>query len=92
MEDTPVPASTDITLADLINVVKIIDVVAGRGGFRGEELGSVGSVRDKISAFIETARPPEEGDENPLPANQAPEETPAVEKPKTKNSASRTKA
>lgn len=49
-----------ITLVDLQNTLRIIDVAAERGAFKGGELTSVGSVRDKLAAFLEVALPKEE--------------------------------
>lgn len=49
-----------ITLVDLQNTLRIIDVAAERGAFRGSELTSVGSVRDKLASFLEATMPKEE--------------------------------
>jgi hypothetical protein len=49
-----------ITLVDLQNTLRIIDVAAERGAFKGGELSSVGSVRDKLAAFLEATMPKEE--------------------------------
>jgi hypothetical protein len=49
-----------ITLVDLQNLLQVIDVAAQRGAFRGNELTSVGAVRDKLAAFLEAALPKEE--------------------------------
>ena len=46
------PADVGLNVQDIINVVKIIDVVSGRGAVKGEELSSVGTVRDRLVAFI----------------------------------------
>jgi hypothetical protein len=40
-------------ITDLQNVVKVIDVAAERGAFKGNELSAVGSIRDKIAGFLE---------------------------------------
>ena len=42
----------EITLNDFANIVRIIDVASRRGAFEGKELSSVGSVRDKVEAFV----------------------------------------
>jgi hypothetical protein len=52
--------SPQITLVDLQNTLRIIDVAAERGAFKGGELTSVGSVRDKLAAFLEANLPKEE--------------------------------
>lgn len=49
-----------ITITDLQNILQVIDVAATRGAFRGNELSSVGSVRDKLSTFLEAVAPKEE--------------------------------
>jgi hypothetical protein len=46
-----------IGVVDLQNVVQIIDAAAERGAFRGNELASVGSVRDRIDAFVKAVSP-----------------------------------
>lgn len=42
-----------ITIPDVTNALRIIDVAAERGAFRGPELSQVGSVRDRIAAFLD---------------------------------------
>lgn len=51
------PAVT-ITLTDIDNMVKVIDTVTARGAFRGEEMSSVGTLRDRFVAFLKAATPP----------------------------------
>lgn len=56
---------------DLINrvtrsTIAVIDTVAGRGGFRGEELATIGQLRDQSVALIQmieniSGEPSEEG-------------------------------
>ena len=46
-----------LNVQDIINVVKIIDVVSGRGAVKGEELSSVGTVRDRLVAFVNANAP-----------------------------------
>jgi hypothetical protein len=58
-EETPQEAP-QITLVDLQNALRIIDFAAERGAFKGGELSSVGSVRDKIATFLESVLPKEE--------------------------------
>ena len=45
-------------LFDLVNrvtrsTVAVIDTIAGRGGFRGEELATIGQLRDQSIAVIQ---------------------------------------
>lgn len=56
--DTPT-----IGVNDLEACVKIIDACAQRGAFKGEELGSVGNIRDRLSAFIDANKPAEPEDD-----------------------------
>lgn len=60
MSDETQAEVPQITLVDLQNTLRIIDVAAERGAFKGGELTSVGSVRDKLAAFLEAALPAEE--------------------------------
>ena len=61
------PEDVVLNVQDIINVVKIIDVVSGRGAVKGDELSSVGSVRDRLVAFVNanTPQPPAEEDVEP---------------------------
>lgn len=54
-DDTP--STPQINLSDMQNVLRIIDVAAERGAFRGNELTTVGGVRDKLAAFLEATLP-----------------------------------
>lgn len=57
-EQTP-----QIGVADLEAVVQIIDACSQRGAFKGDELASVGSVRNRIDAFVKANKPVEKTDE-----------------------------
>lgn len=46
-------ATPSITVNDVAAMLQIIDAAAQRGAFRGEELSSVGAVRDKAAAFVD---------------------------------------
>lgn len=48
---------TPITLADIAVAVKIIDVCAERGAFKGDEMANVGRVREKFAAFVKENSP-----------------------------------
>lgn len=56
MTDTQV----NITLNDIIGVISLIDVVSSRGAFKGQELTPVGTLRDKLSLFVEQNKPKED--------------------------------
>lgn len=60
MSETVQEETPQITIVDLQNILQVIDVAASRGAFRGNELTSVGSVRDKLAAFLEAVAPKEE--------------------------------
>ena len=52
-----------IGVADLEAVVQIIDACSQRGAFKGDELASVGSVRNRIDAFVKANKPVQPADE-----------------------------
>ena len=60
-EQTP-----QIGVADLEAVVQIIDACSQRGAFKGDELASVGSVRNRIDAFVKANKPVEKAKEEQL--------------------------
>ncbi len=45
---------TGIQIADLQTILNIIDLASSRGAFRANELTQVGSVADKLGAFLRT--------------------------------------
>lgn len=49
-----------ISLADFSAALQIIDACTQRGAFRGEELSSVGQLRDRINAFVQHHAPSKE--------------------------------
>jgi hypothetical protein len=51
--ETPTPVGGDITIQDFDSIVRVIDVVTQRGAFRGEELASIGALREKFSAAVQ---------------------------------------
>lgn len=63
-ESANTPADVGLTVQDIVNVVKIIDVVSGRGAVKGEELSSVGQVRDRLVAFVNANSPQPPADED----------------------------
>jgi hypothetical protein len=42
-----------LNLQDMANLVRIIDVSADKGQFKGPELSTVGGIRDRLVATIE---------------------------------------
>lgn len=72
-QEAPAQAPT-LGLADLKNVLVVIDLASSRGAFRTQEFAAVGSVYSKVAAFLEAAAPaPEEAAEGDAPAEAAPE-------------------
>jgi hypothetical protein len=69
--------SDNAEMIDLANrvtrsTVAVIDTVAARGGFRGEELGTIGQLRDQCIALIQLVEAAqgvdgEEGEATPIP-------------------------
>ena len=46
-----------LTLADISTVVNVIDAVSRRGGFEGQELAGVGTLRNKLVAYVNQRAP-----------------------------------
>ena len=46
-----------LSLQDLATVVQIIDICSRRGGFEGQELESVGGLRNRVVAFVNASAP-----------------------------------
>ena len=63
MEDN-MQEAPQLNISDLFSVIKIIDACSERGAFKGNEMASVGAVRDRIAAFAETNQPVEESNED----------------------------
>ena len=53
-----------LNINDLVSIVKIIDACSERGAFKGNEMASVGAVRERIAAFAEANQPVEEPQED----------------------------
>ena len=81
VEDQEQEQAPGLSLNDISAAVQIIDVVTPRGAFRGEELASVGMVRERFMAFLRHAK--EQGQDVQLPgeAPSAPAEAPSAEAP-----------
>ena len=60
--ETPETQEPQISLADFSAALQVIDACTTRGAFRGEELSSVGQLRDRLVAFVEFHAPSEEGE------------------------------
>ena len=80
VEDQEQEQAPGLSLNDISAAVQIIDVVTPRGAFRGEELASVGMVRERFMAFLRHAK--EQGQDVTLPGEApAPAEAPPAEAP-----------
>ena len=55
MENNIQPQTEPITVNDLIAIRAIIDLAAQRGAFKGPELQEVGTIFNKLSAFVDAA-------------------------------------
>tara|TARA_B100000902_G_C26954183_1_gene737319 strand:+ start:389 stop:622 length:234 start_codon:yes stop_codon:yes gene_type:complete len=64
MENSMTEENPQIGVADLEAVVQIIDACSQRGAFKGDELASVGNVRNRIDAFVKSNKPAEKVDED----------------------------
>ena len=55
-EETQAPAAEaapKVTVNELVNVYAIIDLASKRGAFQASELSAVGSVANKVKAFVD---------------------------------------
>ena len=75
--DTP---STGLSVGDLQNIAMIFDVASRRGAFKADEMATVGTVYNKLKAFLDSLPKPE-GEPAPTPqqpATEMPANAPAV--------------
>ena len=57
-----------LTIADLASIKTLLDTACARGTFKGNEMRIVGEIYDKLSAFLEAAKPPvQDTEQTPLP-------------------------
>ena len=55
--ETTETEAPQLSLQDIATMVQIIDVCSKRGGFEGPELEAVGSLRNRVVAFLNAAAP-----------------------------------
>ncbi len=67
------PEAPQLSLHDIASTIKIIDVVSKRGAFEGAEMADVGTLRNRLVAFLEATQPAEEVEEE-TPEEETPEE------------------
>lgn len=72
-EETEVVPS--ISLADLVDIVNLIDLVSQRGAIQGNELETVGALRKKFVDFVNAHNPPEDLFDNEDPNEEVENET-----------------
>ena len=70
-----------VTAGDIALMVQVIDAGSQRGAWRGEELATVGALRNKLAAIVKALNPPTEE----VDTAEVTEEDPAV--PETKEAA-----
>ena len=80
---TPQPdaPATGLSVGDLQSIAMIFDVASRRGAFKADEMATVGTVYNKLKAFLDTLPKPE-GEPAPTPqapATEMPANEPAVE-------------
>lgn len=73
-----------VTAGDLALMVQVIDAGSQRGAWRGEELATVGALRNKLAGIVKALNPPAEETKEANTAEET-EEAPAV--PETKEDA-----
>lgn len=66
-----------LSLNDIMAVVQIVDIVTQRGAIKGEELVSVGTVRERFVAFLRHAKEQGQNIELPPSMHNRPAEAPA---------------
>lgn len=55
----------ELTITDLQNVRSVIDIAATRGAFKAAEMAAVGSVFNKLDAFLQAVVPAQTNAEQP---------------------------
>lgn len=58
----------EVTNNDIADAVRIIDVCSSRGAFRGEELAGVGTLRNKLAAYLQAIQEAAEKEQAEDPA------------------------
>jgi hypothetical protein len=59
------PAQPDLTITDLQNLRAIIDVASTRGAFKAAEFAAVGTVFNKLDAFLNAVAPAQQAETPP---------------------------
>lgn len=56
-DNTETPSGPGLGLADIAFLLQIVEICSQRGAFKADELTSVGTVYDKVKAFISANSP-----------------------------------
>lgn len=56
-QQTEKPTNPELSVTDLQNMHAIIDVAVRRGAFSANEMSAIGSVYDRVSAFLNVVAP-----------------------------------
>ena len=76
----PDAPATGLSVGDLQNIAMIFDVASRRGAFKADEMATVGTVYNKLKAFLDSLPKPE-GEPAPTPqapATEMPANAPAI--------------
>lgn len=68
-----------VTAGDLALMVQVIDAGSQRGAWRGEELATVGALRNKLAGIVKALNPKEEETKEEADTVEATEEADAAE-------------
>ena len=73
--------TTGLSVGYLTNIAMIFDVASRRGAFKADEMATVGTVYNKLKAFLDSLPKPEgePGATPQAPATEMPTNAPAVE-------------
>ena len=63
MNDQTAQADSAINLADLQNILIVLDLASSRGAFRGPELEPVGQLYNKFKKFVDAAAAQQNADQ-----------------------------
>lgn len=66
-EPQPAQENNNLQLADLQNLLMIVDVASQRGAFKGPELSQVGQVFDRVNKFLQSTVPANQQTQVPQP-------------------------
>ena len=59
-DENQTPDQPNVSIGDIMVLKQIVEVATARGAFRANELTQIGTVYDRISAWIDTVVPPAE--------------------------------